>query len=277
MKATYLAAIAAVCLLLGSCSTPKNVAYFQNATPGATIDLARQLDLRVKPEDKLSIIVSAQDPELSNLFNLVQVQNRVGQFSSASRGSSLGGYNEGRTSYYTVDSKGDINFPVLGNLHIGGMRREEVADYICRELTSRDLVRDPIVTVEFANTGVSIIGEVAYPGHYEFNRDRLSIIDAIALAGDLKPNGQRQNIKVIRETANGRQEVYVVDLTDMAQIAQSPAYYLQQNDVIYVEPNAKAKRETTAAGNTPLTPSFWVTVSSLGVSVATLIVTLSRN
>lgn len=264
-----------VTLLFGSCSTPKDVAYFQDITQGTVISPARQLDIKVKPEDKLSIIVTTQDPALSNLFNLVQVQTRLGNTTSSTVGASSVS-NDGRTSYYTVNKLGDINFPVLGNIHIGGMRRYEVAEYIENKLRDSDLVKDPIVTVEFVNTGLSIIGEVSKPGRYEFNKDRLSIIDAIAMAGDLTANGQRENVIVLRETDDGRQQAYRVDLTDIGAIADSPVYYLQQNDVIYVEPNDKKKRDTTSSGNNAFNPSFWVSIGSLGVTIATLIVTLTR-
>ncbi len=167
-------------------------------------------------------------------------------------------------------------FPVLGKLHIGGMRREQVATYITEELVSRDLVKDPVVTVEFGNTGISVIGEVASPGRYEFNKDRVTIIDALAMAGDLTQNGQRENVMVLRELDNGNQQAYRIDLTDATQLASSPVFYLQQNDVIYVEPNDKKKRETTPNGNTPYTPSFWVSMGSFAVTIATLVITLTR-
>lgn len=156
------------------------------------------------------------------------------------------------------------------------MSRYEVAEYIEKKLKDENLVKDPIVTVEFANTGLSIIGEVAKPGRYEFNKDRLNIIDALAMAGDLTANGQRENIIVMRENEDGKQQVYRIDLTDMNSVAQSPVYYLQQNDMIYVEPNDKKKRDTTASGNSAFNPSFWVSIGSLGVTIATLIVTLTH-
>ena len=114
------------------------------------------------------------------------------------------------------------------------------------------------------------------PGRYEFNKDRVSIIDALAMAKDLTPNGVRENVIVLRETGDGKQQAYRIDLTDMAGIAGSPVYYLQQNDVIYVEPNDKKKRETTASGNSAYNPSFWVSIGSLGLTVATLVITLTK-
>lgn len=263
--------------MMGSCSTPKNISYFQDVNTGTVIDPARQIDIKVRPEDKLSIIVTTQEPALSTLFNLVTTQNQVGQTTSTTTkvGSSTSGGN-GQTAYYTVDPQGDINFPVIGKLHIAGMTRYEVAQYIEKLLKEKNLVKDPIVIVEFANTGISIIGEINSPGRYEFNKDQLTIIDAIAMAGDLTMNGQRDNILVMRQTADGKQEGYRIDLTDLQELANSPAYYLQQDDIIYVQPNNKAKRETTPNGNTPYTPSFWVSMGSFAITIATLILTLTK-
>lgn len=264
-------------LLLGSCSTPKNINYFQDVYTGTVIDPAKQLDIKVKPEDKLSIIVTTQDPALSSLFNLVTAQNRLGgTTSTTSQIGNMGSSGNGQMAYYTVNRMGDIDFPVLGELHIAGMNRYEVADYIKKRLTERNLVKDPIVTVEFANTGISIIGEVASPGRYEFNKDQMTIVDAIAMAGDLRINGDRSRILVMRKNVDGKQEGYRIDLTDMATLAQSPVYFLQQDDVIYVEPNDKLKRETTPNGNTPYTPAFWVSMGSFAMTIATLILTLAR-
>lgn len=269
---------AVVCiLLLGACSTPKNITYFQDISTGTVIDPAQQLDIKVKPEDKLSILVTTQDPFLSNLFNLVTPQNKLGQTTSGT--TTIGvqsSSSNGQTALYTVDRKGDIDFPVLGSLHVAGMNRYEVAELIKQRLQDEKLVKDPIVTVEFANTGISIIGEVSAPGRYEFNKDRLTIIDAIAMAGDLTINAEREDVLVMRKNDDGKQQGYRVDLTDLAGLSQSPAYYLQQEDVIYVQPNDKKKRDTTASGNSAFNPSFWVSIGSLGLTVATLITTLTR-
>lgn len=265
--------LVAATLLLGSCTTPKDVAYFPDLTTGSIVRTEKVLDIRVKPEDKLSITVNAQDPSLSSLFNLVTSRNRIGSGSSSSRTSDS---NTGDISYYTVDSAGDINFPVLGKVHIAGLTREEVANKIAQDLMKADLVKDPIVIVEFANTGVAVIGSVRAPGRYEFNKDHLTIIDAIAMAGDLTINGKRSDILVLRNIGKGNQEAYRVNLLDAESLASSPVYYLQQDDVIYVEPNDKSKRETTPNGNTPYTPSFWVSMGSFAVTIATLVITLTK-
>lgn len=272
----YSSGLLALTLLLGSCTTPKDINYFQDVHTGTVINPTQQLDIKVKPEDKLSIIVTAQDPALSQLFNLVTTQNRLGGTTSTTSQIGNMGSGSGQTAYYTVNRMGEIDFPVLGELYIAGMNRYEVAEFIKNKLTERNLVKGPIVTVEFANTGISIIGEVSMPGRYEFNKDQMTIVDAIAMAGDLKINGNRNNILVMRKNKDGKQEGWRIDLTDMHNLVQSPVYYLQQDDVIYVEPNDKLKRETTPNGNTPYTPSFWVSMGSFALTIATLVITLTK-
>lgn len=270
------AAFSGLLLAAASCSTPKDITYFQDVTHGEMIQPLERNDIKVRPEDKLSIVVSTQDPALSSMFNLVTTQNRIGSGSSGGTlgGSSAGG--SGQTSLYTVDADGDINFPVLGRLHVAGMNRTQLAKYIETEIKSRELVKDPIVTVDYANTGISVLGEVKSPGRVEFNKDHLTIVEAIAMAGDIAPDGMRQNVTVMREGENGRQTVYKVDLTDMKLLAQSPVYYMQQNDVIYVEPNDKAKRNTTPNGNSPFTPAFWFSIASFAMTIGTLVISLTK-
>lgn len=263
----------AVSLALASCGTPKKVAYFQDVETAVVKEMTERQAIKVKPGDKLSIVVKSKDPTLSELFNMPVISNRLGSASSYSgTGATIRTYtgSSDGMSGYTVAPDGDIDFPVLGKLHIAGMTRSELAGYIKGELMGRDLVKDPVVTVEFLNTGVSVLGEVKQPGRYDMNVDELTILDAIALAGDLDIQGQRENVKVVRREADGL-HTYQVDLTDMRNLVASPAYYLQQDDIIYVEPNGVKKRQTTVNGNTALSASFWVSVASLLTSVAVLI------
>jgi polysaccharide export outer membrane protein len=267
---------AGLLLLAASCSTPKNVTYFQDLSEGQVVQAEKVLEIRVKPEDKLSIIVNTSDPALSVLFNLVQTSTQIQNTTSTTSqiGTvSTGGSNQ--ISYYTVNPSGDITFPVLGKLHIAGMTRNEIAEYISKRLIDEDLVKDPIITVEFANTGITILGEVSSPGRYQFNKDRMSIIDAIGMAGDLSINGQRENILVLRPDGTGKEQAFYLNLTDVQSLYSSPAFYLQQNDVVYVAPNDKVIRETTPNGNTPFTPAFWVSLGSFGLTIATLLITLT--
>lgn len=257
----FLSALALV--LLTGCSTPQ-VGYFKDLTPGEIQTITGIADLRFQPDDKLSIVVKSKDPLLSELFNLSIVSSRVGYSQS-----NTGSYSQ-LMSVYTIDSKGEIDFPVLGIVKIGGMKREEVAETIKQQLVSKNLVQDPVVTVDYANMGFNVLGEVNNPGRYIFDRDHLTLLDALSLAGDLTIQGRRENITVIRETG-GKRTAYVVNLQSAKELYASPAYYIQQNDVIYVEPNDYRARQTTVNGNNVISASFWISVASLLTSVAVLI------
>lgn len=266
-------------MIFGSCSTPKNVAYFQDFDQAMVVEAQQRQTLKVKPDDKLQIIVTSKDPQLASLFNLPVVTTRLGQnaqmYGTPSSYSSNAGSSEGLSSY-TVSPQGTIDFPVLGTLHVAGMSRAELAGYIKGELTGRNLIKDPTVTVEFLNTGISILGEVKAPGRYTLNRDELTVLDAIAMAGDLNIQGRRDNIRVMRKEG-GQTKVYVVDLTNGKSLYNNPAYYLQQDDIVYVEPNDYRKRETTVNGNQSLSASFWISVVSVLTSVAVLVVNLVKK
>ena len=171
---------------------------------------------------------------------------------------------------YTVDSKGDIDFPVLGKLHVQDMTREEVAVYIKKELQSHDLIKDPVVTVEFMNLSVNVMGEVNRPGRYNIDKDHLTILDALSQAGDLTIYGKREKVLVLRNE-NGKQRVYGINLCSADHLYSSPVYYLQQNDVVYVEPNDTKARQSTVNGNNVRSTSFWISLASLLTTISVLI------
>ena len=259
--------------LAASCSTPKNITYFQDLDQTAVLDMADRQMIRIEPEDKISIVVKSKDPALAELFNLSISTNRIGNNTSTSGNTATirtySGTSESMSNY-TVDPKGDIDFPILGTLHVAGMTRFEVAAFIKGELIGRNLVKDPVVSVEFLNTGISVMGEVTNPGRFDMNRDNITVLDAIALAGDLTIQGQRENVLVLREE-NGQMKTYRIDITNASQMVRSPGFNLKQNDIVYVEPNPMKKRSTTVNGNSVLNASFWVSVASLLTSVAVLI------
>ena len=251
-------------LLLCSCATP-NVSYFNDLENGQTEKLLKTMDIRLRPDDKISIVVKSKDPLLADLFNLPIYSHRVGYSQAALTNTSQ------QMSVYTVDKDGEIDFPVLGKIKVLDKRRDEVSELIKSELTNRNLIKDPVLTVEYANLGFNVMGEVSKPGRYIFDRDHLTILDAISMAGDLTIQGRRDNIVVMRETGDSR-TIYRVNLQKGKELLQSPAFYVQQNDVIYVEPNAYRSRQTTVNGNNVLSTSFWISVASLLTSVAILVV-----
>ena len=275
IKSIYLTALIGLVISMGSCTSTKKISYFQDLQDGQENIIPALNAIKMQPYDKLSIVVSTTDSRLNALFNLPVATNRLGSTSAdgSVKGSTSGG--DGNVMPYTIDSKGNINFPVLGKLYVAGMTREEMAEYIKRELISRDLAKNPIVTVEFINMSVAVIGEVSSPGRYAITRDNYTLLDALSSAGDLTIYGQRENIRVIR-AENGIRKTYVVNICSTQDLFSSPVYYLQQNDMIYVEPNDVRARQSTVNGNNIRSTSFWISLASLLTSVTSTIVLLLR-
>ncbi len=255
-----------VSLLLVSCNSTKQITYFQDLPEEVLEEVVQPKQIVVQPEDKISIIVNCKDPQLSDLFNLPIITHRVGQ----GEYSNLGSQSQ-QVLNYTVDLDGNIDFPVLGKLNIGGKTRAEIAEFVKEKLISEDLVKDPVVTVEFVNLSIAVLGEVKTPGRFSIDRDKVTILDAISRAGDLTIYGRRDNVLVMREEADGKQMAYTIDLTSAKQIYSSPVYYLRQNDVVYVEPNSVRARQSTINGNNVRSTSFWISLASLLTSVAILV------
>lgn len=252
-----------------SCSAPSHVTYFQDLRPGESEQkVIAATEIKVRPGDKLSIIVNSRDPQLTQLFNLPYVSQQIGQ-GSASVKSTYSGTSQG-ISGYTVDEKGMIDFPVLGKIEIAGKNREEIASFIKGELLAKNLVKDPVVTVEYMNLCISVLGEVAQPGRYSIDRDKVTVLDAISMAGDLTIYGKREKVLVLREEG-GVQHVYGINLCSAEHLYTSPVYYLRQNDVVYVEPNNVRARQATVNGNNVRSTSFWISLASLFTSIAVLV------
>ncbi|MDE6522606.1 MAG: polysaccharide biosynthesis/export family protein [Muribaculaceae bacterium] len=266
--------LVAVCFAT-SCHTPKNITYFQGADNETILEIAaaQNKEIKVEPFDKLAISVTCKEPGLARMFNMPIYTNNAIQRSSYNAANSLReydvAYSEG-ISGFTVSANGTIDYPILGEIKVAGMTRSELAAFIKGEIMGRGLIKDPVVTVEFLNVGFSVLGEVNSPGRYDLNVDALSIVEAISIARDLSIQGNRQNVKVLRKEGD-KVHTYVVDLTDAQNLANSPAYYLKQGDIIYVEPNDIRKRQTTNNGNSVLNVSFWVSVASLLTSAAILV------
>ncbi len=265
--------MAATAVLLWSCSSSKTIPYFQDLKPGESeLTAASPLDVRILPDDKLSILVSCQDQRLASMFNLMVSTRTFNSTTSSAKGgtSSSGSNGNNGTLGYTVDSKGNIDFPVIGEMHVEGMTREGLEAYVKNELKSRDLIKDPTVTVEFMNTVVNVLGEVGSPGRYSIDRDRYTILDALSDAGDLTINGKRENVMVVRNE-NGTRRVYGINLCSAQELYSSPAFYLQQNDVVYVEPNKTKALQSTINGTNLYNISFWMSLTSFITSFVILL------
>jgi len=265
--------ILSVVFWLVSCMTPKNVAYFQNAESIRGMTLQKEHPFRLRPKDKIDIVVNSSDPMLVQQFNLTSVTRNMHALGTTTvPQTSVGGSSSGSSILaYTVDEQGDISFPVLGKVAVGGKTRLEVAEYIRARLIERELVLDPVVTVEYVNLTVNVLGEVNHPGRIYAQKDYLTILDAISEAGDLTITGQRENVMVMREV-DGEDQTYVINLCDRQELLTSPAYYLQQNDVVYVTPNPKKQRESRSLGNTLNQTSFWLSLASFLTTLGSVLI-----
>lgn len=255
-------------VLMTSCGTVKDIAYFQNKVVNEPEAIDKHAGIVIQPKDMLSIVVSSRNPELVAMFNLPVVSYQAGSEVVAT-----GGYNQ-RLMGYVVDNDGYIDFPVLGPIKVAGLTRWELSKLIKERLLNEGLLTDAVVTVEFMNFKVSVIGEVNSPGTYTLNNDKVTILQAISLARDLTIFGQRENVCVIRER-EGERVIYEINLCDVSMF-NSPAYYLQQNDVVYVQPSEIKARQSTTDDKALRMTSIFVSGGSLLVSIAALIVNLVR-
>ncbi len=268
-KALFLLSI----VLLAGCGTPANIVYFQDAPHNEELSPLKVEYIRLQPTDQISIVVNSRDPQVASMFNLPYYSKRLAD--SQSLTGSGGNMNAGAQSIsgYTVDSHGDIDFPVLGKIHLAGLTREEAENSIKSLLIESRQIKDPVVIVEFMNLGFSVLGDVSRPGRYKIDRDRFTLFDALSLAGDLTINGQREDVALVRHEAD-HDVLYRLNLLDIKQIYDSPAFYVQQGDVIYVTPNEKRQRESTINGNNVRSTSFWISISSLATSIITLLISI---
>lgn len=270
MKKLLLIAVGAA-LMLASCSTPKNIAYFQDTEEAEGAQIVAVKNITLRPGDMISIIVNAKTPELTALFNLPYTSQRIGQNNNAS----ISGTSNSQISGYTIGDDGCVDFPTLGRIKIAGLTKQEVARLVKNELRNQGQVNDAVVTVEFMNLAYEVLGEVSRPGRYAIAKDGLTVLDAIATAGDLGIQGNRENVKVLRNE-NGFQKTYELDLCSTSSLINSPAYYLQQDDIIYVEPNDFRKRQTRVNGNNVRSASFWMSLGSFVTSTILVVQRISK-
>lgn len=246
----------AAILLLASCASQKKVTYFNDLEAGKGVTMAPVKEITLKPGDKFSVHVNSKDKELVAPLNLsLTSQSTGGQATQLA---------------FTVDQAGYIDFPQLGQIHVLDMTRDDLAKYLKKEIVGNKIALDAVVLVEFQNHQISVIGEVNKPGKYDIKKDYITILDAISMAGDLTIQGQRNNVTVLREE-QGMQKAYAVNMNDAAQLHSSPVYYLQQNDIVYVEPNKAKAGQSTINGNTVRSTSFWMSLASLVLTIVTLV------
>ena len=245
--------------VLTSCGSTKNIAYFQNSND-IDFDKSKNLyDARIMPKDLLTITVSTVNPEAAIPFNLTVPT----PYSQASRSTT----SQPMLQTYLVDNNGNIEYPILGTLPVGGLTKSAcekmIHDRIQPYLNANE---NPVVTVRMSSYSISVLGEVSRPGSYQVSREKINILEALAQAGDLTIYGVRDRVKLIREDAQGRKEIHELNLND-ANIISSPYYYLQQNDIVYVEPN-KVKAQNSSVGSMT---TLWFSATSILISLTSLL------
>lgn len=263
-KNLFFIVFAVLCMTLGSCGSSKQIAYFQNADSLSYAASKGLFDAKIMPKDLLTITVSTTDPKAATPFNL-SVTNTLNATGYLSTGA-------GSLQTYLVDNDGFINFPVVGQLKVGGMTKRQCENYIRDKiLPYMSKTENPIVTVKMASFKVTVAGEVKAPGVFNVDQEKISVIEALARAGDLTIYGKRGNVLLIRENATGEKSVHRLNLND-ANLINSPYYYLQQNDYLYVEPNSVQAKNSAIGSST----TIWISVVSILTSVASLVVNVLK-
>lgn len=252
-------------LLLASCSSSKsNLAYFQDLDQQAVVVQAPVAEpARIVPDDELLITVTSAVPAATAQFNL-PATNPATQ-------ADMQIYQSPRQLTYIVDSKGDIDFPQLGRIHVAGMTTEQLRDDLLSKISK--WVEDPQVYVQMMNFRVNVLGEVGRPGVRNVHKNSYSILEAIADSGDLTPYGQRQNVLLIRQE-NGVQKRIVLDLTS-SDLLTSEYFYLRPNDYIYVQPNKVREGIAKYDNNKSYKLSMVSTVVSAASVIASLVIALA--
>ena len=252
--------------LLTACQSYKKVPYFQNVEVVNEVEQQEKLyDAKIMPKDLLTIVVSCTSPELAIPFNLTVASNAGIAVSTSSYVTT-----QPVLQPYLEDNEGNINFPVLGELKLGGLTKREAEQLIIDKLKPY-MKETPIVTVRMVNYKISVIGEVTRPGTFTISNEKVNLLEALAMAGDMTVYGLRDNVKLIREDANGKQQIVTLDL-NKAETILSPYYWLQQNDIVYVTPN-KAKARNSDVGNST---SLWFSATSILVSIVSLLVNILK-
>jgi polysaccharide export outer membrane protein len=254
-----------ILLLCAGCASRKEVVYLQDVDPLKQQTIAQNYEMIIHRDDLLAIMVNSRDPELAMPFNMPLTTYQLG--------TTGGSYGVQRVLGYLVDANGNIDFPILGMIKAEGLTRMQLTNLIKDRLIKEDLIKDPIVTIQFMNFKISVVGEVARPGSFTITGDRVTMLEALSMAGDLTIYGKRDRVGVIRER-DGKRTVMFHDLRS-ADIFHSPCYYLQQNDIVYVEPNKARAGQSEINQNNSV--GVWVSSVNVLISMIALIVTLNKK
>ncbi|GAA4808238.1 polysaccharide biosynthesis/export family protein [Litoribaculum gwangyangense] len=241
-----------ITLFITSCVSKKDIVYFQNAKDFETMVDTDTFKAKLKVGDIVTVYVSTIDPLVTKPYNLV-----------------MEGGNAGQMVDYIIDVDGNIDYPVLGKIKLIGLTIEEAKELFKKKFTEGNLLKDPVIIIRITNFRITIHGEVASPGVYQVPGERISIIEALGLAGGLTIKGRRDNIMIVRDF-NGTKTFSRIDLTTK-EVFNSPVYYLTQNDIVYVEPNNSSI--SNASGDVRISSIIGITTSLIGI----VLIFVSRN
>lgn len=236
-KLFFIGWMVAAALLLASCASRKNFVYLQDMQSGTSYPVETKHEAVIHRDDRLAITVDSKNPELAIPFNM-----QGGTFRLAADGSisaSEGTVSENREKGYRVDVDGNINFPILGKLCVEGMTVSQATELIRKKIEDGNYIKNPLVSIEFLNFKYTVLGAVGRTGTFRVDGDRITLLEAIANAGDLSPKARVNRVTVIREEG-GERKKYTHDLREK-ELFDSPAFYLRQNDIVYVEPKYRKK------------------------------------
>lgn len=265
MKIKNLFVICSLSLAVASCTSYQKVPYLQD--PETVNNYGKEIplyDAKIMPKDLLNITVNTSDPIAAAPFNLtMQTPYNVALGNSSVT-------SQPALQQYLVNNQGEIDFPVIGRIKVGGLTKNETENMICEKLMPY-LKEKPIVTVRLSNYKISVLGEVKQPGSFTVTNEKVNVLEALAMAGDMTVYGLRDNVKLIREDANGKREIIELDLTK-SDLVLSPYFYLKQNDILYVTPNKTAAKNSAIGNSTTIA----ISATSILVSLASLIVTVFK-
>ena len=235
MNKTFVFLSLMIALLFSSCASRKDFVYLSDMQMGEKYPFDPNHEVVVQSGDRLGITVSCKNPELAIPFNIQGGNFQIDRNGNVSASDASGSKEKG----YFVDVEGNIDFPILGKLHVEGMKVSEVTDMIKQKIEQGNYMKDPLVSIEFLNFKYTVLGAVGRNGTFSADGDRITLLEAIANAGDLAVNAQIDRVAVIRET-DGERQMFMHDLRS-TDLFESPCFYLQQNDIVYVEPKYKKK------------------------------------
>ncbi len=251
--------IVAMTMVFSSCTSYKNVPYLQNSQSFDESVVSSLYDAKIMPKDLITITVNTTDPIAAAPFNLTVQTNATNALTSTNATT------QASLMSYLVSNDGTIDFPILGKLQVGGMTKSQVEDMLQEQLKPY-LNERPVINVRMANFKIAVLGEVTAPGEFTISKEKVNVLEALALAKDMTIWGVRDNVKLIREHADGTHQIVELNLND-ASIVNSPYYQLQQNDILYVTPNQTKAKNSDVGQST----SLWFSATSILVSMISLL------